>query len=130
MVGECLSKRALAFRPSRLRRRGARRGRPRGASIVDSTSALRNDVRMFVRTNLLLPKELVAEVDRFAGPRGRSRYVAEALAERVRRERMREAFESAAGSLDPSRYPHWSTSEKVIEWVRQLRAEETDPGPG
>ena len=85
---------------------------------------------MLVRTNLLLPKELVAEVDRFAGPRGRSRFVTEALSERLRRERMREAFEAAAGSLDPADYPHWSSSEKVVEWVRQLRAGERDPGPG
>ena len=36
-------------------------------------------VRMSVRTNLLLSEDLVKEVDHIAGPRGRSRYVAEAL---------------------------------------------------
>ena len=40
---------------------------------------MRNDMRMAVRTNLMLPPELVAEVDRIAGPRNRSRYVAEAV---------------------------------------------------
>ena len=84
---------------------------------------------MNVRTNLLLPKELVEEVDRFAGPRGRSRYVTEALGERLRRDRLREAIESTAGALRGANYPHWESSEAVVEWVRQLRAEETDAGP-
>lgn len=82
---------------------------------------------MNVRTNLVLPKELVDEVDRYAGPRGRSRYVAEALGERLRRDRLRGAIESSAGSLQGADYPQWRTSEDVVAWVRQLRAEETDP---
>ena len=53
-------------------------GRP-GRQAVDAPLAVRHPVRMNVRTNLLLPKDLVDEVDRFAGQRGRSRYVAEAL---------------------------------------------------
>jgi len=84
---------------------------------------------MTVRTNLLLPRDLVEEVDRFAGPRGRSRYVAEALAERLRRDRLREVVEATAGALNPEHYPQWQSSEAVVAWVRDLRAEETDPGP-
>jgi metal-responsive CopG/Arc/MetJ family transcriptional regulator len=83
---------------------------------------------MNVRTNLLLPKDLVEEVDRVAGPRGRSRYVAEALRAKVKRDRLREAIERTAGVLDPRDYPEWSTSEKVVEWVRARRAETTDSG--
>jgi hypothetical protein len=86
-------------------------------------------MRMTVRTNLLLPKELVDEVDRFAGPRGRSRYVAEALTARLRRDRLREMVEATAGSIDPDAYPHWRTPEDVVAWVRRLRAEVTDPRP-
>ena len=84
-------------------------------------------VRMTVRTNLLLPKELVEEVDHFAGPRGRSRYVAEALADRLRRDRLREVVETTAGAWKG--HPLFPTPESVVAWVRQLRAEETDPGP-
>lgn len=84
-------------------------------------------VRMTMRTNLLLPKDLVDEVDHFAGPRGRSRYVAEALADRLRRDRLREAMEATAGAWrDHSLFP---TSEAVVAWVRERRAEQTDPGP-
>jgi metal-responsive CopG/Arc/MetJ family transcriptional regulator len=84
---------------------------------------------MAVRTNLLLPRDLVDEVDHFAGPRGRSRYVAEALRARIKRDRLREVVERTAGALRAEEYPHWSTPEKVVEWVRELRAEETDSGP-
>jgi predicted transcriptional regulator len=84
-------------------------------------------VRMNVRTNLLLPEDLVREVDRFAGPRNRSRYVAEALEARLRHDRLREAVVATAGTWrDRDR---WGTSEKVVDWLRELRAETTDPGP-
>lgn len=85
-------------------------------------------MRMTVRTNLLLPKELVEEVDRYAGPRGRSRYVAEALAARIRRDRLRDVVRRTAGVLKAEDYPHWATSEDVVAWVRERRAEVTDPG--
>ncbi len=84
---------------------------------------------MNVRTNLLLPKELVEELDEVAGPRGRSRFVAEAVAYKLHREKLRRAFDRSFGVLRNEDYPHWDTSEKVVEWVRELRAEETDPGP-
>ena len=84
---------------------------------------------MAVRTNLMLPGDLVAEVDRVAGPRNRSRYVAEAVAARLRRDRLRVAWDRSFGILRAEDYPHWATSEMVVEWVRVMRAEETDPGP-
>ena len=83
---------------------------------------------MNVRTNLLLPKELVDEVDRFAGERGRSRYVAEALRARLKRDQLMEAIEKTAGAWSAAEYPEFATSEQVVEWVRTLRAEVTD-GP-
>jgi metal-responsive CopG/Arc/MetJ family transcriptional regulator len=92
-------------------------------------TAVRHHVRMNVRTNLLLPKDLVDEVDHFAGERGRSRYVAEALRARLKRDRLKEAMTQTAGVLRAEDYPEWSTSEKVVEWVRARRAETTDPGP-
>ncbi len=84
-------------------------------------------MRMTVRTNLLLPKELVEDVDHYAGPRGRSRYVAEALTERVRRDRLREAVLATAGAWKD--HPLFPTSEAVVAWIRERRAEETDARP-
>ena len=84
---------------------------------------------MNVRTNLLLPADLIREVDHFAGERGRSRYVAEALRERLRRDRLREAVRLTAGKWTAEDYPQFATSEDVVAWVRERRAEVTDPGP-
>ncbi len=84
---------------------------------------------MNVRTNLLLPADLVAELDQVAGPRNRSRFVADAVRYRIRREKLRHAWEASFGILSAEDHPHWATSEKVVEWVRMMRAEETDPGP-
>lgn len=83
-------------------------------------------VRMNVRTNLLLPRELVEEVDRYAGPRGRSRFVAEALADRLRRERLRETVGQTAGAW--SDHPEFRSADDVVAWVRARRAEESQAG--
>jgi metal-responsive CopG/Arc/MetJ family transcriptional regulator len=96
---------------------------------VDVRHVVRHDLRMNVRTNLLLPKDLVDEVDHFAGERGRSRYVAEALRARLKRDRLKEAIARTAGAWSAEDYPEFATSEMVVEWVRALRAEVTDPGP-
>ena len=92
-------------------------------------TCVRHDVRMAVRTNLMLPPELVSEVDRIAGPRNRSRYVAEAVKARLRRDHLKEVWDRSFGILKREDHPEWATSEMVVEWVRALRAEETDPGP-
>ena len=84
---------------------------------------------MTVRTNLMLPPELVAEVDRIAGPRNRSRYVAEAVQARVRRDHLKEVWDRSFGILKKEDHPEWATSEMVVEWVRARREEKTDPGP-
>jgi hypothetical protein len=83
---------------------------------------------MNVRTNLLLPEDLVKEVDHFAGPRGRSRYVAEALEARLKRDRLREAIDSTAGVWKD--HPLFPTDESVVEWVRAGRRETFDPWAG
>ena len=82
---------------------------------------------MAVRTNLLLPEDLVEQLDRVAGPRGRSRYVAEAVRDRLTRDERIAAMREAAGSWRG--HPEFPTSEAVVEWVRRLRHEVTDPGP-
>jgi len=75
------------------------------------------------RTNLTLPEELLREVDELAGPRGRSRYVTEAVEARVKRDRLRRAIEQAAGSV-----PSWKrlSREDVTRLVDEMRSEATD----
>ena len=52
-----------------------------------------------VRTNITLPEETLALVDAVAGPRGRSRYLADVVARQVRRDNARMVFEKYAGFL-------------------------------
>jgi metal-responsive CopG/Arc/MetJ family transcriptional regulator len=76
------------------------------------------------RTNLTLPQDLMAEVDELAGPRGRSRYVAEAVAQRVKRDKLGKAIRETAGILVGT--PGWMSPDEVVAWVDFLRTEETD----
>lgn len=75
------------------------------------------------RTNVTLPADLLAEVDRFAGPRGRSRYVADAVAQRVRRDALGTAIRETAGAMVGR--PGHMTPDDVAAWVEELRNEET-----
>ena len=76
-----------------------------------------------VRTHLVLPKELLAEVDLLVGKGKRSAFLVEAATEKVRRERLGRALEMSAGILNPGDYPEWRTPEDVSAWVRNLRVE-------
>ncbi|MCL4531781.1 MAG: CopG family transcriptional regulator [Actinobacteria bacterium] len=73
------------------------------------------------RAHLVLPEELLEAVDRVAGKRKRSRFVEEAVREKVAREELAEAMRECAGILDLADYPEWKTPEGVSEWVRTLR---------
>jgi hypothetical protein len=84
-------------------------------------------MRMSVRTNLLLPEDVIEGLDRVAGPRGRSRYVAEAVRERIRRDERRALLDQIVGAWRD--HPLFPTDQSVVEWVRAGRAEHTDPGP-
>jgi len=77
------------------------------------------------RTNLTLPEELIREVDEIAGPRGRSRYVAEAVMQRLKHDRLGRAIEATAGAMVGK--PGWLSPDEVVRLVEELRSEETDP---
>ena len=77
-----------------------------------------------MRTHIVLPDELLEEVDRLAGFRKRSQFIEEAAIEKLERERQREALNKYQGILDPSEYPEWRTAKDAAKWVRNLRREE------
>jgi hypothetical protein len=73
-----------------------------------------------VRTNITLPEETLALVDAVAGPRGRSRYIAELVQKQVRRDNARLVWEKHAGALKGSTV--WGeTPEETLEILRELR---------
>lgn len=76
------------------------------------------------RTNVTLRASLLSQVDRLAGPRGRSRYVAEAVEQRLRRDVLGAAIRETAGAMVGR--PGWMSPDEVTRWVDELRSEETE----
>lgn len=76
-----------------------------------------------MRTHVVVPEKLVESVDKLVGRRGRSRFFAEAVEEKLARVRLANAARKAAGSLAGTDVPGWETSESAAEWVRALRSE-------
>ena len=74
-----------------------------------------------MRAHIVVPEELIEEIDRIAGKRKRSRFVEEAIREKLAREAMGRALEKSAGILNPADYPHWETPEKTDAWIRASR---------
>ena len=92
--------------------------------VIDWTYEPRPEPKR-IPVNLSLPEDLVKDLDAVAGPRTRSAFAEQALRRAIKREQFRIAGEQVAGSLDMRHYPHWRTSEDVVKWVREMRAEET-----
>jgi len=74
-----------------------------------------------MRTHIVVPDDLVQEVDRVAGKRRRSRFVQEAIREKLSRETLGAALAGTAGGLDPGDYPEWDTAAEVAAWVESGR---------
>lgn len=79
-----------------------------------------------MRAHIILPEELLREIDRVAGKRKRSRFLEEAVREKLSHEALSEALRESAGVLDLDDYPEWTTPEKVSDWVRALRREDDE----
>lgn len=76
------------------------------------------------RTNVTLPMELLREVDQLAGPRGRSQFVAEAVATKVKRERLRRALDAARGAWIGTQ--SYMTPDEAYRWIRSMREEDDE----
>ena len=74
------------------------------------------------RTHVVLSDETLARLDDAAGKRGRSRFIEEAVKERLDREEMLRVLEETAGTMKDN--PAWSSLEDVKRWVRRMRGHE------
>jgi hypothetical protein len=73
------------------------------------------------RTHIILPADLVAEIDRRVGKRSRSRFLAQLAAMELRRMRQLEALRDAVGCWKDEDHPELKDGSDT--WVRQLRRE-------
>ena len=72
------------------------------------------------RAHIVMPAELVEEIDAQVGPRRRSRLFRRRSRE-LRRQRLQASLAEMAGSLADADIPGWETPEAAAEWVRALR---------
>jgi hypothetical protein len=77
------------------------------------------------RKHVVLPSELVAEIDAFVGARGRSKFIADAAARQLRQERMRKLIDESFGLWKDEDHPELNGPEGTVGWVRQVRSEST-----
>ena len=74
-----------------------------------------------MRTHLILPEDLVNRIDEVVGKRKRSRFVEEAVREKLRKETLIAALEQTAGVLANGGPSEWATQEGAAAWVRDAR---------
>lgn len=74
------------------------------------------------RAHVVLPDELLREIDTRVGQRRRSEFIQEAIEDTLSRLRRVEAFERAIATPTEG-VSAWNTSESAAEWVRDLRQE-------
>lgn len=72
-----------------------------------------------MRTNVILPDDLIIEIDKRAGARMRSKFLEEAARERLEREKLDKVFNEARGILKDD--PRFSTPAKVRKYIRDFR---------
>lgn len=76
-----------------------------------------------VKMQVVFPQDLLREVDRMVSRRKRSEFIVEATRKELRRQRLAQAMEKAAGAWSDEGYPELSTLKEVHRWLAQLRAE-------
>ena len=73
------------------------------------------------RAHIVIPTDLLDKIDAQVGPRKRSKFVQEAVEEKLQRQRLLAGITQMAGSLADVDIPGWESSEAASEWVRALR---------
>ncbi len=80
-----------------------------------------------IRIRVVMPKDIINEVDRLVGPRHRRELVTDAVEEKLSRERLRRAAFRLGGSLADKNIPGWESTESAAQWVRSLRRGSDNP---
>ena len=77
------------------------------------------------RTNVILPKKIVKEIDNIVGRRKRSDFLTEAAREKLEKIRFEEALEKTFGSWKDEDYPDLKSTGDIRQFLKTMR-EETD----
>lgn len=93
-----------------------RSSRSEGEVVPASTESRR-------RAHVVMPEDVIKEVDERFGQRRRSEFILEAVQGRLRQLRRVEAFDQVVGSSRDGGIPEWNTAESTEAWVRALRGD-------
>ena len=74
-----------------------------------------------VRTHVVLPEDLVRDIDALVGPRGRSAFIVETARDAVRRKRLLQFLRSDEPAWKEENHPELAKGAEA--WVRKMRAE-------
>lgn len=74
-----------------------------------------------IRTNVVLPADVLAGIDAVAGPRQRSRFLAEAAREKLASIRFERAADRAFGCWTDAEHTDLQTDEDMKRYLRRLR---------
>jgi hypothetical protein len=76
------------------------------------------------RTHVVLPADLVSQIDTLAGKRKRSRFLADLASREVKRLHLLKALKRAAGSWKDEDHPELKNG--AAAWIEQLRQEDEE----
>ena len=76
---------------------------------------------MKAKAHLVLPREILEEVDQIAGKRKRSLFIAAATREKLEKERFLKTLEETKGSWSDKNHPELRTIKDVEHYVREKR---------
>lgn len=75
------------------------------------------------RAHVVMSDDVLGEVDERVGERGRSRFVEEAVREKLARLRLEEEIRKTQGIARGKGYEHWRDQPSASSWVRMTRAD-------
>ena len=73
------------------------------------------------RTHVVMSADLLEEIDRLVGARGRSRFLEEAAREKLARLELEDAIRSTRGIAQGKGYERWRDRASAAAWVREGR---------
>lgn len=83
------------------------------------TASVSNSVSK--RAHVILPVDVIAEIDKLVGKRGRSAFLTEVARDEIMRRQQRDALRKSAGAWKDEDHPELKGGSAA--WVRQMRAE-------
>ena len=76
---------------------------------------------MKTKAHLVIPAEILSEVDKIAGKKKRSLFIAEATREKLEKERFLKTLEETHGAWTDQNHPELRTHKDVEHYVREKR---------